>query len=158
MFFWFIGTAVVAVWFVFHDSRFDYRLLIAGALVADAVDAPFGGARVMHSVTGSVAVLVLVMAVTAGRKPIRRRLLAIPIGTFLHLIFDGAFSNTKVFWWPFGGAGFHDAPLPSWDRGAIDILLEAVGLVLCAWAVRRFGLRDARRRRIFWKTGALEPC
>lgn len=158
MFFWFIGTSVLAVWFVFHDARFDYRLLILGSLLADIVDAPFGGARVMHSVTGSVAVLILVMAITAGRKPIRRRLLAIPIGTFLHLVFDFAFSNTRVFWWPFGGADFRDAPLPSWERGAVDIVLEIIGLLLCAWAVARFGLRDRERRRRFWRTGGLEPC
>jgi hypothetical protein len=158
MFFWFIGTAVVAVWFVFHDPRFDYRLLVAGALVADVIDAPFGGARVMHSVTGSVAVLFLVMAVTAGRKPIRRRLLAIPIGTFLHLVFDGAFSNTKAFWWPFGGVGFGDAPLPSWDRGAVNIPLELLGLAACVWAFRKFGLRDPERRRTLWRKGTLEPC
>jgi len=158
MFFWFIGTSVVAVWFVFHDARFDYRLLLVGAVVADLIDAPLGGARVLHSVTGSVAVLVVVMAVTAGRRPIRKRLLAIPIGTFLHLIFDGAFGNTKVFWWPFGGLGFGDAPLPSWDRGAVSIVLELLGLLMCAWAVRHFGLHDRARRQRFWRTGVLEPC
>jgi hypothetical protein len=158
MFFWFIGTAVLAVWFVFHDSRFDYRFLLAGALLPDVIDPPFGGARVMHSVVGSVAVLCIVMFSTVGRRPIRRRLLAIPIGTFLHLVFDGAWANTKVFWWPFGGFRFRDAPLPSWDRGPIDIVLEIIGLALCVWAVRAFGLKDAARRRRFWKTGVLEPC
>lgn len=158
MFFWFIGTAVLAVWFVFHDSRFDYRLLVVGALLPDVIDGPIGGARVLHSVTGSVAILLLVMFATFGRRPIRRRLLAVPIGTFLHLVFDGAWANTKVFWWPFGGVGFGDAPPPSWDRGAIGILLEVVGLGLCAWAVRAFGLRDRVRRQRFWRTGVLEPC
>ena len=79
-------------------------------------------------------------------------------GTFLHLVFDGVWANTKVFWWPFGGVGFGDAPLPSWDRGAIGILLEVVGLGLCVWAVRAFGLRDRVRRQRFWRTGVLEPC
>ena len=158
MFFWFIGTAVMAVWFVFHDPRFDYRLLIVGALLADAVDAPFGGARVLHSITGSVAVLVVVMAATVRRRALRKRLLAIPIGTFLHLIFDGAFTATKVFWWPFGGARFGDARLPSLQRGALDIVFEVIGLALCAWTYRRFGLGDPARRRRFLRTGVLEPC
>ena len=158
MFFWFIGTAVTAVWFVFHDSRFDYRLLIMGALAADIIDAPFGGARVFHSVIGSVVVLAAVMFSTVGRRATRRRLLALPIGTFLHLVFDGAFSATRVFWWPVAGVNFRDAPLPSWDRGWIDVVLEAVGFGLCVWAVRRFGLRSAERRRHFWRTGVLEPC
>lgn len=158
MFFWFLGTAVVAVWFVFHDSRFDYRFLLLGALLPDIIDAPMGGARVLHSVTGSVAVLMVVMFSTVGRRPIRRRLLAIPIGTFLHLVFDGAWANTKVFWWPFGGVAFRNAPLPSWNRGAIDILLELLGLAMCVWAVRAFGLTDPARRKRFWRTGVLEPC
>ena len=106
MFFWFIGTAVLAMWNVFHDSRFDNRLLIAGVLIPDVVDAVWGGARGLHSVTGSVVVLAVIMLVTYGRKPIRRRLLAIPIGMFLHLVFDGAFNNTDVFWWPFTGVTF----------------------------------------------------
>jgi len=155
---WFVGTAVAAVWFVFHDSRFDYRLLILGALAPDIIDAPIGGARVLHSVVGSVAVLMIVMFATVGRRGLRRRLLAIPIGTFLHLVFDAAFANTRVFWWPFGGVGFRDAPLPSWDRGLVNIPLEIIGLALCAWAVRRFGLRDRERLRRFWRTGVLEPC
>ncbi len=158
MFFWFLGTAVVAVWFVFHDSRFDYRFLLLGSLLPDIIDAPMGGARVLHSVTGSVAVLMVVMFSTVGRRPIRRRLLAIPIGTFLHLVFDGAWANTKVFWWPFGGVAFRNAPLPSWNRGAIDILLELLGLAMCVWAVRAFGLTDPARRKRFWRTGVLEPC
>lgn len=158
MLFWFIGTSVLAVWFVFHDSRFDYRWLLVGALVPDVIDAPFGGARVAHGVVGSVGLLVVVMLATVGRRPVRRRLLALPIGTFLHLVFDGAFTNTKVFWWPFGGTSFGDAPLPSWHRGAWDVLLELVGVGLCVWAVRRFGLRDPERRRRFLRSGTLEPC
>ena len=158
MFFWFVGTALVAVWFVFRDARFDYRWLIVGALLPDAFDGPFGGARVMHSVAASAALLVLVMLVTVGRRARRRRLLALPIGTFLHLVFDGAFADTKVFWWPFSGWGFHGAALPSWHRGPLDVVLELAGLVMCGWAVRRFGLGDRTRRSRFWRTGVLEPC
>ena len=55
VFFWFIGTAVVTVWLVFRDPRFDYRLLIVGAVLPGIVDALLGGARVMHSLTFSVA-------------------------------------------------------------------------------------------------------
>lgn len=158
MLLWFVGTSVMAVWFVFGDARFDYRLLAIGALVPDVVDLPFGGARVMHSVVGSVALLVAVMLTTIGRRPLRRRLLALPIGTFLHLVFDGAFANTRVFWWPFGGVRFEDAPWPTWERGPWSVLLEAIGVVLCGWAVRRFGLRDPQRRSRFWRNGVLEAC
>ncbi len=158
MLFWFVGTAVVSVWLVFHDPRFDYRFLIIGALAPDIIDGLFGGARVLHSVAGGVGLLVVVMLATIGRRPVRRRLLALPIGVLLHLVFDGAFTNTTVFWWPFSGGGFDDAPLPSWDRGTISIVLEVAGLAMCWWAVRVFGLTDRERRRQFWRTGVLEPC
>ena len=78
MFFWFIGTAVVTVGFVFRDPRFDYRLLVVGS-VLPIVDVVFGGARALHSITVSIALLVVVMLATAGRRPIRRLLLGVPI-------------------------------------------------------------------------------
>ncbi len=56
MFFWFIGTAIVTVGVVFRDPRFDYRLLIVGSVLPIA-DGAFGGARALHSVTVSVALL-----------------------------------------------------------------------------------------------------
>lgn len=155
MLFWFIGTAVLSVWFVFHDSRFDNRALLVGVLLPDIIDAVWGGARGLHSVTGSVMILVAVMVATAGRKPIRRRLLAIPIGTFLHLIFDGAFNSTKVFWWPVSGASFDGDRLPVVERGMVNVPLELVGILLCIFAWRRFGLSNPQRRREFLTTGSL---
>jgi len=155
VFFWFIGTALLSVWFVLRDSRFDHRLLLLGVLLPDVIDGIWGGARALHSITGSVVILVAVMMTTIGRKPIRRRLLAIPIGTFLHLIFDGAFSSTKVFWWPVTGVSFEGARLPVVERGWLNVALEIVGLVLCAYAWRRFGLSDPNRRRDFLRHGTL---
>ena len=155
MFFWFLGTVVTAVWFVFRDPAFDHRLLVVGAVLPAAVDAFFGGARVLHSVTFSVALLAVLMAVTAGRKPIRKMLLGLPVGTLLHLVFTGAWTNATVFWWPFGGFGFDDAAHPVWARGWWNLPLEAVGLWLCWWIVRQAGLRDPDRRAWFRSTGQL---
>jgi hypothetical protein len=94
------------------------------------------------------------MIVTAGRRPIRRRLLSLPIGVLLHLVFDGAFSATEVFWWPFMG-GFDDAPLPIAQRGWWNLGLELAGAAMIAWAWRFFGLADAARRREFLTEGRL---
>ena len=66
MFLWFLGTALVSVYFVFTDPRFDYRLLLVGSLVPDLIDVPFGQARWAHSLTVAVGVLASVMLVTAG--------------------------------------------------------------------------------------------
>ena len=155
MFFWFIGTAVVTVGVVFRDPRFDYRLLIVGS-VLPIVDGIFGGARALHSVTVSVGLLALLMVATAGRKPIRKLLLGLPIGMILHLVFDGAWSDTEVFWWPFFGLSFDDAALPMVDRGWWSVLLEAIGVAICVWLWRRNDLGDAARRRAFVHDGRLD--
>lgn len=155
MFFWFLGTVVCAVWFVFRDPRFDYRLLLVGAVLPAGVDALFGGARVLHSVTFSVGLLALLMLVTPGRKPMRRTLLGLPIGSLLHLVFTGAWTETRVFWWPFFGLGFDGAPHPVAERGWWNVPLELVGLGLCWWVVRSAGLREAERRTWFRNTGQL---
>ena len=155
MFLWFIGTAIVTVRLVFRDAAFDYRLLIVGAVLPGIVDAVFGGARVLHSLTFSVVLLGLLMLATPRGTTIRRTLLALPIGTLLHLVFTGAWTNPQVFWWPFLGWSFEDAPHPIAARGWWNVPLELAGLALCAWVFVRARLADAERRRQFRKTGRL---
>lgn len=152
--FWFLGTAVITVWYVFRDPRFDYRLLVVGALLPD-VDGLFGGMRWLHSVMFSVALLVVVMVATSGRRPVRKLLLGLPIGTFLHLVFDGAWATTDVFWWPFTGWSIGDERLPSAPRGWWNVALEAVGVAIAVWAWRRARLEDPARRRHVLETGQL---
>jgi hypothetical protein len=152
---WFVGTSVLAVQWVLRDPRFDYRVLVLGVLLPDLVDGLFGGARVLHTLLGSVVLLAGVMLCTIGRRETRRRWLALPIGTFLHLVLDGAFRRTEVFWWPASGWGFDGARLPVVERGWWNLLLEAVGLVLCVIIWRRAGLRDPERRTALWRRGEL---
>lgn len=160
MFFWFIATSIWSVWFVFRDPKFDYRLLAIAALTPDLVDGllqAFGLAHgAMHSVVTSIAVLFAIMIATAGRRPSRQRLLAIPIGLFIHLIFDGAFSATKTFWWPLTGIALGDKSLPSVERGILNLPLELLGFVACVIAWRYFVLADKTRRTKFLKTGSLQ--
>jgi hypothetical protein len=152
---WFVATSVLTIFLVFTDPRFDYRPLIVGALLPDVIDAPFGGARAMHSLTTSVVLVAVVMVATIGRRTVRKRLLAVPIGMLLHIVFDGAFTDTDVFWWPFSG-GFGDARLPLVERGiVVDVVLEAIGAALLWWAWRAFGLADRRRRVHLLRTGQL---
>jgi hypothetical protein len=145
MFLWFIGTAVVSVWYVFRDPRFDYRLLAVGAVLPDAIDLPDGHARWAHSLTVAVGVLIVVMLSTVGRKPRRRLLLALPIGMMMHLVWDGAFASTSVFWWPFTGS-WGDVRVPSLQRGWLNAAFEAAGGLLLAWIWRRCELTDPQRR------------
>lgn len=156
MFLWFAGTALAAVWYVFRDPAFDHRLVMVGAVLPDLVDLPLGGARVAHTLVASVVFMFAVMATTRGRRVARRSLLALPIGTFLHLVFDGIWSNATVFWWPFFGLSFDGAPLPAADRAVLLVPMELVGAALLWWFWRRFGLDDATRRRTFLLTGRVD--
>jgi membrane-bound metal-dependent hydrolase YbcI (DUF457 family) len=152
---WFAGAAVVLVWQVFHDRAIDHRVLVAGALLPDLVDAPFGGARVAHTLLASAGLLVAVMLGTRGRRAARRRWVILPIGTFIHLLVDGVWDRASTFWWPFLGGNL-DAPLPSLDHGVpVVVLEELVGAAALAWFWRRFRLWEPENRAHFLRTGRL---
>ena len=152
---WFVGTAVITIWLVFRDPRFDYRLLVVGSVLPLLVDALTGGAWILHSLTFSVALLVVVMLATRGRRDLRRTLLGLPLGTLLHLVFDGAWTDTDTFWWPFSGTSLGDSELPEVGRGWWNLLLEVVGVALVVWIVRRARLTETEARRRFFSTGQL---
>jgi len=142
---WFAGMAYLIVWSVFRDPRIDYRLVMAGALLPDVVDGPLGGPRYAHTLVVSVAALVVVMLVTRGpsRRALRRRALAVPIGMFCHLVLDGIWARTAVFWWPFLGDGLHDRGLPSFDRPVVLLVaMELAGAAALVWSHRQ--VQEAR--------------
>jgi membrane-bound metal-dependent hydrolase YbcI (DUF457 family) len=153
---WFAGLAFVIVWSVFRDTAIDYRIVVAGALLPDVLDAPFGGPRVAHTLVASVALLVVVMLATRGHRSWRRRWLALPIGTFCHLLLDGVWTRTALLWWPFLGDGLHDRGLPSIGRPlAVVVAMECAGAIALAWVVARFRLRERERLHQFAATGRL---
>jgi hypothetical protein len=145
----------VLVWLVFRSPAVDYRLVMVGALLP-LVELPFGSPRLLHSLTGSVALLALAMLLTPRRRLMQRRLVAVPIGTFIHLVLDGMWTRTDAFWWPFTGLGWSDERLPELSRGGFDVVLELVGAAALCWCWTRFGLTDPARRRVFWRTGQLD--
>jgi hypothetical protein len=153
MLLWFAGMAIVAWWIVFKDPAIDLRVLIAGALLPDAIDVTTGHRWVAHTVLFSVALLAVLMLATRGRRHTRRQLLALPIGTFLHLVLDGMWADRRVFWWPFFGSAFGDRDIPSLSRGAADVPLELIGAIALVWAWRRFRLGERERRHLFLTTG-----
>ena len=139
MLLWFVGTSVAAVWFVFRDPQFNFRLVVVGALIPDVIDGIGGGAGPLHSVVTVIVLLAVVMLITTGRRPVRKPLLAVIIGLFMHLVFDGAFANTSMFWWPLGGFETYEQALPSIDRGWINVGLELVGVGLILWVRSQIG-------------------
>jgi hypothetical protein len=150
---WPAGLALAIVWNVFRDPAIDHRLVVVGALLPDVIDGPTGGVWVAHSLTASVALLVFVMLGTRHRRHARRRLLALPIGTFLHLLLDGMWTRTHAFWWPLLGSGL-GSRLPALDHGvAVLVLEELAGTVALVWFWQRFALGRVENRTRFLRTG-----
>ena len=102
------------------------------------LDGLFGGMRWLHSLAFSVALLAVVMVVSTGASRSASCSSGCRSARFLHLVFDGAWATTEVFWWPFSGASIGDEPLPSVQRGWWNVPLEAIGL-----ADHRLGLAPA---------------
>lgn len=155
MLLWFAGGAFLAVWLVFRDPAIDHRLVVAGAVLPDLVDLPTGGPWIGHTVLASVVLLLGIMLATRGRRLVRRQLLALPIGTFLHLVLDGAWADTETFWWPAFGVDLGGGRLPSIERGVSNVALELAGLAILVWAWRRFRFGEPDRRRHFLRSGRL---
>jgi hypothetical protein len=155
MFLWFAGMSVVIVWFVFRSPALDYRLVMLGS-VLPLLDGAFGGARVLHALVTGAAVLLIVVLATRRRRLLRRRLIGLPIGMLLHLVLDGVWAQTTVFWWPFFGWSFGGAALPEFDRGAtVTLVLEVIGAAALVWCWSTFELRDPANRSLFLRTGHL---
>ncbi len=156
MFFWFVAAAVFTVLFIFDSPAIDYRFVALGG-VLPLVESVTGRPLILHTLLGSVLVLVVVMAATVGRRIERRRLLGIPIGTLVFLVVSAAWARTELFWWPAAGFdGIADPPLPEFDRpGSLLVVLELVGVGALVWLGRRFDLGRPDHRRELVRTGRL---
>ena len=157
MLFWFAGTSLLGMWFTFRDPVIDHRLIIFGALLPDLIDSVRGKQWIAHTLLFPVGILFLVMLLTFGRRASRRRLLALPIGLFWHLVFDASWTNPNIFWWPVAGISFEDREilLVEGTLGQI-VLLELSGVLCLIWLFNRFGLSDAERRKKFVRTGRID--
>lgn len=151
---WFAAAAVLIVYLVFNSAAMDYRYVVAGA-VAPVLEGAVGGPWLLHTFLGSALLLVLVTAVSRGERLRARRLVGLPIGTFLHLVLDGTWSSKELFWWPFAGASLGRGSIPEFEHLGRSIVLELIGIVLAASVVRRFELASRERWRAFVRTGRL---
>jgi hypothetical protein len=155
VFIWFAVGAVVAVALVFDSSAMDFRLVVLGA-VLPVVEGAVSGPWLLHTLLASVTLLGGVMLVARGRRLVQRRWLGVPIGLMAHLVLDGTWADTEVFWWPFAGIdALGGSRVPEFGRGVIGLLQEVVGLALGVWAWRRFGLHDPAARRALRTDGRL---
>ena len=79
MILWFAGVSFVFVWWVFRSPALDYRLVMLGSILPVG-EVVLGGPRLMHTLLGPVALLLLIMLATQKRRLVRRRWIGIPIG------------------------------------------------------------------------------
>lgn len=152
MLLWFVGPSVLLVWSVFRSPAADYRVVAVGALLP-LVELPFGQPRLFHSLSGAAVLLVAVMLGGRGQRLVQRRLLGLPIGVLVHLVLDGAWTDTRGFWWPVLGTSWSTSELPELGRGAFGIVLELAGAAACWWGWRRFRLDEPDRLQAFVQTG-----
>lgn len=154
MLFWYAGLAVFLVATIFRSIGIDYRLIALGAMAPLLVDLPAGHRAYGHTLLFAVAMLAVVMIGTVGRpRLLRRRLLCLPIGVFCGLVLSGAFTDDKLFWWPFFGTSFaHHALVPTTWALVVE---EMVGLVVCWLLVGQYDLYLPGPRRELLRTGRL---
>lgn len=153
MFFWFLGLSLLAVRLVFDSPALDYRFVLVGS-VLPLIELVSGRALVLHTLAGSVLILVGVMVVLRGRRLAQRRWVGLAIGTFLHLVFDGAWADTSLFWWPAFGFGFADTA-PEFGRWPLVLGMELVGLAALVGGLRLGGVTDRAGLVAFARTGRL---
>ena len=154
MFVFFAVCAMVVVLFVFDSPAVDYRWVALGG-VLPLVEAVTLRPLILHTLVGSVLLMVIVMAATVGRRLVRRRWLGVPIGTFVFLVVSGVWARTELFWWPFAGLdGIAERPLPEFDRPlALLIVLEVAAIGAALVLARRLGLDEPANRQAFVRTG-----
>ncbi|MEL7210209.1 MAG: hypothetical protein AAGK32_18595 [Actinomycetota bacterium] len=156
MFLWFAVLAMVLVAEVFRSPMVDYRIVALGA-VLPLIEVVFDRVWFLHTLAAPVVVLAVVMGATTGRRLLRRRALGLPIGLFMHLLLDGTWATTRLFWWPALGFDLSAETVPERAGGWIlAIVLELLALAVAVWAVRRYGLDQPDHRQRLLRTGHLD--
>jgi hypothetical protein len=155
MFIWFAAASFFVVVMVFDSPALDYRMVMLGA-VTPVIEGAVGGPWVLHTLTGCAAVFAIVVVATRGRRLAARRMIGLPIGLLLHLVLDGTWLSSSLFWWPFGGGRpLGQGRIPEFDHLGPSVALEVVGIAIAVVLVRRYDLARPERRRQFVRSGRL---
>ncbi len=154
MLIWFAVVSVVVVAEVFRSPLVDYRLVAVGSLLP-LLDVVIGRPTPLHALAAPVVIMTVIMGSTIHRRLVRRRLLGIPIGMFLHLVLDGSWDRARLFWWPSFGFSLAAEPVPESRGVTVRVVLELLGVVAAVVAYRRYGLDDTDNRRLLARSGHL---
>lgn len=155
MFLWFIGLAFVIVASVFASPIIDYRLIIAGSTIP-IIEMTLDGPWVLHSLAAPVAAMAIVMTIFMGQRLRQRKWLGLPIGMFLYLFLDRAWTKTSLFWWPISGTTLKKSELPTWESPITLVLMELVGTIAIIYCIRKYKLTDRENRKLFFRKGHIQ--
>jgi inner membrane protein len=164
-----MGTAAAITYVTLGRRRIDYRFVLLGAVLPDAVDGVLGlivfdgpqGRWIAHSLLSFLAVVGAVVIAFRGER--RVALFGLAVGWLLHLVADGMWAAPETFFWPAFGTAFSRVPGEpyAWDLFAHPLdhawtwAAEIAGVALLAWFVVAFRLGDRDRLRRFARDGLL---
>ena len=154
MLLWFAGLSFLLVAWVFASPAIDYRLVI-GASVLPVVELAIGGPWPLHTLAAPVLVMALVMVIFRGQRLAQRRWLGIAIGLFMHLVLDGSWARTTLFWWPLFGTSIDEGDIPTLPAPLALVAMELAGLIALVWVARRYRLDQPTERSRFLRNGQL---
>lgn len=170
MIFWHIGGTIAIFRYVFRDPKVDLRFLALGAILPDLIDKPLGTMLLPAVFNGSSQVightllfslvLMSVVLLTTRRGRVRRRWMALAIGSLIHLLLDAMWTVQETFLWPAFGWEFPPGISEYWS-GLLErlfsdpwrIVQELVGLGYLIYLYRRAQLNDPARRTELLHTG-----
>ena len=145
-------------WFVRLSHRLDLRILLVGSLLPDIIDKPLGHILFRENLSSGRTIshtLLFAVLITLGGLLLRYRtgktwLLALSLGTFVHLILDEMWLQhwRSTILWPLYGIEFPKAELAGWAGNIWDALLHeppvyipeiigAVVIILLLWMLIR---------------------
>ncbi len=154
MILWFAGLSFLLVAWIFASPAIDYRLVVVAAVVP-SVELIGSGPWPLHTLLAPVLAMTLIMVGLRGRRLLQRRWLGVPIGLFMHLVLDGSWARTTLYWWPVFGWRIDADDAPSLPSTPVLVLMELGGLVACLWAIRRYRLDRPDERALFLHQGRL---
>lgn len=170
MILWHLGAAALIVYVTLGRRRIDYRFILLGAILPDAVDLFYGavvagdpGRRAIgHTLLAVIVVAVIVILGT--RSATRLALFGIPVGWLLHLVADAMWSAPRTFFWPMFGSAFDETREPylvevflrPWEHPGLWAM-EVAGALVLVWFWVAFRLGEPDRRRLFLRDGYLRP-
>jgi inner membrane protein len=167
--FWHLGLAAAITYVTLGRRRVDYRFVLAGAILPDAIDGLLGlfvfsgpsGRWIAHSLLAVMAVFVVIVVASKGER--RLAVFGLGVGWLLHLVCDGMWQAPRTFFWPAFGTDFATSPAEpySWDL-IIDPAAhiwtwagELAGIALLVWFFVAFRLGEKDRRARFLRDGLL---